>query len=304
MHYFTLGAGVPPSPRASCFWAPARACSAALLYLYLAARIGLGWRFSRCPTTTRRPRHRAATMQNGRRLGITVLLACLVLPPGVRGVDTATSVLGIELGLCSEASASGWRWDRSGSYQISRTDGGTTRCLGVSSVSAGAQPTLQACNTPDAGQQWVVSEGTVAVKSSPSNGWVSEGGSQQPGERVWLYNVVAEKGYCTSHRSCSFIFSGGQFKNPAGNCVVTAPAAPSPPPAPPAPHSNPGAPPDSLALTCAEGSPEAALPFCDVSLGFDKRAEDLVNRLNTTEQIGYFFSYPSTPYIERFNAKT
>jgi hypothetical protein len=241
-------------------------------------------------------------MQNGR-LGVTVLLACL-LPSGVRGGDTAsTTVLGIELGLCSAASASGWRWDTSGSHQISRMDGGTARCLGVGGVSAGDQPTLQACNTADAGQQWVVAEGTVAAKSSPSSGWVSEGGSQQPGERVWLYNVVAKKDYCANHHSCSFTFSGGQFKNPAGNCVVTAPAGP-PPPAPPAPHSHPGAPPGSLALTCAKGSPEAALPFCDVSLGFEKRAEDLVNRLNTTEQVGYFFSYPSTPYIERFNAKT
>lgn len=178
------------------------------------------------------------------------------------------------------------------------------RCLGVAGVSAGTQPTLQNCEKDTAGQQWMVAEGTVAVRSSPANGWVSEGGSEQPGKRVWLYNVVAEKGYCASHHSCTFTFKSGQFKNPAGNCIVTAPiAVPAPSPAPPTPRPQP-APADSMALTCADGSPEANLPFCDVSLGFDKRAEDLVNRLNTTEQIGFFFSYPSTPYIERFNAKT
>ena len=103
------------------------------------------------------------------------------------------------------------------------------------------------------------------------------------------------------------------FKNPAGNCVVLTPApspspsppapGPRPPPPPPGPHPRP-AKPGTLNYTCAAGSPEAGLPFCDTSLGFDARAEDLVNRLNTTEQVGFFFSYPGTPYIQRFNLKT
>ena len=59
-----------------------------------------------------------------------------------------------------------------------------------------------------------------------------------------------------------------------------------------------------MAYTCAPGSAEAKLPFCDNTLGFDARSEDLVGRLNVTEQIGMFFSYPGTPYIERFNIKS
>ena len=223
--------------------------------------------------------------------------------------DDDSPQLGLELGLCSARTASGWVWDMS-THQISHTEGSAKQCLGVAAVSAGAQPTLQPCDKANADQQWVVAEGTVAAKASPSSGWVSETGSQKPGMRVWLYNVVAKKGYCASHHSCTFTFTGGQFKNPAGNCVVAVPVTPSPappspaPPSPPTPHPHPGPPPSNMALTCAPGSPEAKLPFCDTTLGFEKRAEDLVNRLNTTEQIGFFFSYPGTPYIERFNAKT
>lgn len=54
----------------------------------------------------------------------------------------------------------------------------------------------------------------------------------------------------------------------------------------------------------AAGSAEAKLPFCDRTLGFAARTADLVARLNSTEQTDMFFSYPGTPYIERYNMKT
>lgn len=66
----------------------------------------------------------------------------------------------------------------------------------------------------------------------------------------------------------------------------------------------PTGPPPNLALTCTAGSPESKLPFCDRSLGFVARAKDLVQRLNQTEQVGLFFSYPGTPYIRRLNVKS
>lgn len=34
------------------------------------------------------------------------------------------------------------------------------------------------------------------------------------------------------------------------------------------------------------------------------RAADLAARLNLTEHVGLFFSYPSSPYIERLNVKS
>eukprot|EP01043_Picozoa_sp_COSAG02_P034288 COSAG02_NODE_2389_length_8985_cov_3.175676_7_plen_129_part_00 len=58
-----------------------------------------------------------------------------------------------------------------------------------------------------------------------------------------------------------------------------------------------------MALTCAEGTPEAKLPYCDRSLGFAARSADLVARLNQTDQQNLFFSYPGTPYIAKTNSK-
>eukprot|EP01047_Picozoa_sp_COSAG01_P064330 COSAG01_NODE_8495_length_2765_cov_31.726182_2_plen_161_part_00 len=73
----------------------------------------------------------------------------------------------------------------------------------------------------------------------------------------------------------------------AARTAGTAAAAQRPPPGPP----------PNFALTCAPGSAEAKLPFCDRKLGFDKRTEDLVMRINQTYQVALFLSYPGTPYI-------
>ena len=189
-------------------------------------------------------------------------------------------------------------------------------CLAAAALDDGGVVLLAPCAATDRDQQWAAVAGAVVDTSEQRFGWVSAGGSTAVGAQVWLYDVVAKAAYCKAHRSCSFAFdpSAGVFKNPAGNCVVLKPAPspsppapgprpPPPPPPPPGPHPRP-AKPGTLNYTCAAGSPEAGLPFCDTSLGFDARAEDLVNRLNTTEQVGFFFSYPGTPYIERFNLKT
>ena len=58
-----------------------------------------------------------------------------------------------------------------------------------------------------------------------------------------------------------------------------------------------------LAYTCAPGQPGASLPFCDRGLGFEARAADLGARLNISEHIDLFFSYPSSPSIARLNTK-
>jgi len=58
-----------------------------------------------------------------------------------------------------------------------------------------------------------------------------------------------------------------------------------------------------LPRTCCPTCPEASAPYCDRSLGFEARASDLAKRLNLTEQVGLFFSYPGTPYIPRLNLK-
>jgi hypothetical protein len=73
----------------------------------------------------------------------------------------------------------------------------------------------------------------------------------------------------------------------AARTAGTAAAAQRPPPGPP----------PNFAFTCAPGSAEAKLPFCDRKLGFDKRTEDLVMRINQTYQVALFLSYPGTPYI-------
>eukprot|EP00039_Didymoeca_costata_P005644 m.83310 g.83310 ORF g.83310 m.83310 type:complete len:797 (+) comp12915_c0_seq1:95-2485(+) len=72
-------------------------------------------------------------------------------------------------------------------------------------------------------------------------------------------------------------------------CCVCSLGAPPPPPAPP---------------TCSPGTPESSLPFCDRSLGFEARAADLANRLNITDHVNFFFSYPGTPYIQKYNIKS
>jgi hypothetical protein len=218
--------------------------------------------------------------------------------------------MGTVLGQCSSTSAKGWNWDQTGTHQISRTESGSKLCLEVSGHADSLQPTLQPCNSSADGQRWIIAHGTVALASAEQYGWVSDAGITKPdGAIVWIYDARSKQGYCTSHQSCSFTWADGSFKNPAGSCIVAASATPPPPPPspkPPSPKPPPPAPKPkpSLAYTCAPGSAEASLPFCDTSLGFDKRSEDLVNRLNITEQIGFFFSYPGTPYIERYNLKT
>ena len=180
--------------------------------------------------------------------------------------------------------------------------GGDTMCLTAATVGDGGFVVLAPCSATDPDQRWAAVAGTVADASEQRFGWVSDDGSTAAGAQVWLYDVVAKAGYCKTHKSCSFAFDpgAGAFKNPAGNCVVAA-LSPSPSPSPPKPGPRPPSPPPpgppprpskpgTLNYTCAAGSPEAGLPFCDTSLGFDARAEDLVNRLNTTEQVGFFFS--------------
>ena len=65
------------------------------------------------------------------------------------------------------------------------------------------------------------------------------------------------------------------------------------------PRPNPAAKP----FTCAKGQPGADLPFCNRALGFVARSHDLASRLNITEHVNLFFSYPGTPWIERLNLK-
>ena len=65
------------------------------------------------------------------------------------------------------------------------------------------------------------------------------------------------------------------------------------------PPPNPAAKP----FTCAKGQPGAGLPFCNRALGFAARSHDLASRLNITEHVNLFFSYPGTPWIERLNLK-
>eukprot|EP00051_Salpingoeca_urceolata_P014504 m.184768 g.184768 ORF g.184768 m.184768 type:complete len:823 (-) comp18105_c0_seq3:34-2502(-) len=58
-----------------------------------------------------------------------------------------------------------------------------------------------------------------------------------------------------------------------------------------------------LPYTCAPGTPEATLPFCNRALGFSSRAKDLASRLNVSDHVNFFFSYPGTPYIAQYNVK-
>eukprot|EP00041_Stephanoeca_diplocostata_P022483 m.537193 g.537193 ORF g.537193 m.537193 type:complete len:814 (-) comp22073_c1_seq1:59-2500(-) len=59
-----------------------------------------------------------------------------------------------------------------------------------------------------------------------------------------------------------------------------------------------------LPSTCSSGQPGAKLPFCNRALGFKARAADLAARLNITEHVGLFFSYPGSPFIDRLNVKS
>ena len=58
-----------------------------------------------------------------------------------------------------------------------------------------------------------------------------------------------------------------------------------------------------LPYTCAPGTTEAALPFCNRSLGFRARSADLAARLNLSVHVQLFFSYPGTPYLPGLNLK-
>ena len=61
----------------------------------------------------------------------------------------------------------------------------------------------------------------------------------------------------------------------------------------------------STQFTCAPGSPEASLPFCNRTLGFQARSVDLVSRLNLSEKLDLWgHSYPSSTPVERFNVKS
>ena len=47
----------------------------------------------------------------------------------------------------------------------------------------------------------------------------------------------------------------------------------------------------------------AGTPTCDRSLGFKARAADLGARLNLSDHVDLFFSYPGTPYLPSLNVK-
>ena len=65
---------------------------------------------------------------------------------------------------------------------------------------------------------------------------------------------------------------------------------------PPKPAAN-------LAYSCEVGQPLAGTPTCDRSLGFKARAADLGARLNLSDHVDLFFSYPGTPYLPSLNVK-
>ncbi len=128
------------------------------------------------------------------------------------------------------------------------------------------------------------------------------------GQPAILYSLEASKGYCNSHHSCDFVYNASSkvLSNPeTGLCLGSGPAPkPSPPPSPqppPSPHPSPA--PPNLEYSCAPGQPLAGTPTCNRSLGFAARAKDLASRLNISDHVDLFFSYPGTPFIPSLNVK-
>ena len=59
-----------------------------------------------------------------------------------------------------------------------------------------------------------------------------------------------------------------------------------------------------LPFTCAPGTNESSLPFCQRSLGFAARAADLAGRLSLQNHVDLFFSYPGSQYVPEYNVKS
>jgi hypothetical protein len=242
----------------------------------------------------------------GRALAVAVASAAAAPPAGVAVVD------------CASAAAAPWALDVASSA-LTLVVGGSKLCMEPGAPPPAHDPlVLEPC--PARPTPWEATDApgfaALVIKGRPGAwGPAALMGEVALGHPTILYSLLSAKGYCASHHSCDFVFNAttGKIVNPETQLCLGAgpspkPPAPGPPPSPPSPPHprppRPASPPPNLAYTCEAGQPLAGTPTCDRSLGFKARAADLASRLNISDHIDLFFSYPGTPYIPALNIKS
>lgn len=227
-------------------------------------------------------------------------LACLL-------AMTSATRFGLTVVDCASSSASPWAFSSptSGDGKLSL---GSSLCLQPGGPrEAHAQIVLASCS-PES-PSWTVTSApgfpTIVLKDVQGDwGPAVLLGHVVVGQKVMLYSLSRRKGYCSAHNSCDFVYNATDktIRNPETHlCLGSGPAPPPPPPPPPPPKPKPK---PSLAYSCAAGEPLSQTAVCDRALGFRARARDLAGRLNLSDHVDLFFSYPGTPYIESLNVKS
>eukprot|EP01043_Picozoa_sp_COSAG02_P052352 COSAG02_NODE_5624_length_4175_cov_1.970069_3_plen_360_part_00 len=233
--------------------------------------------------------------------------------PGSAGALGVRAKLGLQVVECGGDAAGPWTFASNGALVLSsRSKAEAGLCLEPGeAIPAHEQLVLTACSSKPTEWQTTTSPGfpTIAVKGVEGSwGPAVLQGHVAVGQPAILYSLEVSKGYCNSHHSCDFVYNASSkvLSNPeTGLCLGSGSAPkPSPPPSPhppPPPHPPPA--PPNLEYSCAPGQPLAGTPTCNRSLGFGPRAKDLASRLNISDHIDLFFSYPGTPFIPSLNVK-
>ena len=213
--------------------------------------------------------------------------------------------------MCGSAAAGPWEFARSPAVSSLSLAGTPPLCLEPGQpIPAHAPLILQQCTAHSTGWEITNAPGfpTIAIKGAKGDlGPAILLGKMVLGQPAILYSLLAAKGYCSSHHSCDWVYNATRkvIVNPETQLCLGSGEPPKPQPTPPHPHPRPPPPPPpNLAYSCEAGQPLADTPTCDRSLGFKARAADLASKLNLSDHVNLFFSYPGTPFIESLNVKS
>lgn len=219
------------------------------------------------------------------------------------------SMHGLQIVRCDAAAAGPWTFAPSGALMLQAPAGGLCLEPGAA-IPAHAQLVLSTCSKKPTAWEQTTAPGfsTITIKGVKGSwGPAVLQGHVAIDQPAILYSLEGSKSYCNSHHSCDFTYNASNrtLKNPeTGLCLGSGPVLkPTPTPSPPPPAPRPPPAPPNLEYSCAPGQPLASTPTCNRSLGFGARAKDLACRLNISDHIDLFFSYPGTPFISALNVK-
>jgi len=183
---------------------------------------------------------------------------------------------------CSTPPSPDQTWTIRSDGRLSSSSSGGSLCATPASslpVPDGTLVTMMPCDPSNPAQVFslVSNNNSIVLAGQPSACLNIEGYSKSPASQVWLFtcNAVDCEG------NCDWVFESGEpgplFQPESNMCLSDGTTTPPLKP-----------------RTCEKGSPSYSLPFCDYTLPFSDRIEDLYSRFTLDQKLA-IFSQPIAP---------